>query len=118
MLVRSFNLFFFFHLAHPQEYEDFRVAYPRWPELHQLEPPSEQDRDQWIDLSSYINKQPHTLYEGSSYARIFRLFRTMGLRHLIITDYRNRLKGIVTRKDLYGIENSHTPDDFRKHKHY
>jgi hypothetical protein len=34
------------------------------------------------------------------------------LRHLMITDEENRLKGVITRKDLYGIGTKHLPTDF------
>ena len=32
--------------------------------------------------------------------RIFRLFRGLGLRHLVITDEHNRVVGITTRIDI------------------
>ena len=39
-----------------------------------------------------------------SLERAYILFRNMGLRHLIVVDEHNRVKGIVTRKDLLGFK--------------
>lgn len=35
--------------------------------------------------------------------RTFLLYRTLGLRHLLVTDMRNRVTGTITRKDLMGF---------------
>lgn len=39
-----------------------------------------------------------------SLERAYILFRNMGLRHLVVVDEHNRVKGIVTRKDLLGFK--------------
>lgn len=94
------------------KWEEFRTAYPRWLDISDVLEPTDVEREMWIDLRPYMNAHPHSLREGSSLARTFDLFRTMGLRHLLITDDYNRLKGIVSRKDLYGVEPHHTYEDF------
>lgn len=94
------------------KWEEFRTAYPRWLNISDVLEPTDVEREMWIDLRPYMNAHPHSLREGSSLARTFDLFRTMGLRHLLITDDYNRLKGIVSRKDLYGVEPHHTYEDF------
>jgi len=39
-----------------------------------------------------------------SLERAYIMFRNMGLRHLLVVDEHNRVKGIVTRKDLLGFK--------------
>jgi predicted transcriptional regulator len=68
----------------------------------------------WLDVTPYMNATPHRLMDSTSLAKTFNLFRTMGLRHLILTDEHNSLTGIVTRKDLYNILPHHTKRDFVK----
>ena len=34
------------------------------------------------------------------------IFRTLGLRHIVVTDIRNRVVGMVTRKDLMAFNMS------------
>jgi chloride channel 7 len=53
-----------------------------------------------VDLRPYMNLAPYSLSENSNLPRIFRLFRGLGLRHIVITDLRNNVIGIVTRIDV------------------
>lgn len=39
-----------------------------------------------------------------SLERAYIMFRNMGVRHLLVVDEHNRVKGIVTRKDLLGFK--------------
>ncbi|KAG2489363.1 hypothetical protein HYH03_012193 [Edaphochlamys debaryana] len=56
-----------------------------------------------IDLTPYINTSAFLVPDTFSVERTYVLFRTMGLRHLIVVDEeRHAVKGIVTRKDLLG----------------
>lgn len=87
------------HRLNQLELEDFRTAYPRYPDINKLSVPSE-DCEIIINLSSYMNPSPYTVYITSSLARIFYLFRALGLRHLLVVNDSNIVQGIVTRKDL------------------
>lgn len=42
------------------------------------------DYDQAIDVTPYMNAYPYTLDRDASLSRVFRLFRTMGLRHIVV----------------------------------
>ena len=45
--------------------------------------------------------------EDYSLLRGYMMFRSMGLRHLVVIDIRNKVTGIITRKDLmkFNVEN-------------
>lgn len=58
--------------------------------------------DEVLDLTPYINMAAHRVPETFSVERAYLLFSTMGLRHLVVVDENNRVRGIVTRKDLLG----------------
>eukprot|EP00879_Flechtneria_rotunda_P016612 GHRR01017382.1.p1 GENE.GHRR01017382.1~~GHRR01017382.1.p1 ORF type:complete len:460 (+),score=151.82 GHRR01017382.1:797-2176(+) len=59
---------------------------------------------QTVDLTPYVNSSALRVQEAMSLERAYILFRNMGLRHLVIVDEHNRVKGIVTRKDLLGYK--------------
>lgn len=40
--------------------------------------------EQFVDVSPYMNLHPYTVHEEMSLPRVFNLFRTMGLRHIIV----------------------------------
>eukprot|EP00882_Tetradesmus_deserticola_P012709 GHRQ01013468.1.p2 GENE.GHRQ01013468.1~~GHRQ01013468.1.p2 ORF type:complete len:174 (+),score=38.03 GHRQ01013468.1:298-819(+) len=59
---------------------------------------------QVVDLSPYVNSSALKVQDTMSLERAYILFRNMGLRHLVVVDEHNRVRGIVTRKDLLGFK--------------
>ena len=60
-------------------------AYPRQPSLPRvLSSLDEEDMGRIIDITPYMNSYPYTLDRDASLSRVFRLFRTMGLRHIVV----------------------------------
>ena len=78
--------------------------YPKYPDVDHLKV-SESDRMAWIDLRPYIDNAAYTVNEHASILRTYRMFRTLGLRHLCIVNKHNNVLGIVTRADLASIHN-------------
>ncbi|WAQ96350.1 CLCN7-like protein [Mya arenaria] len=78
---------------------DFRDAYPRFPPIQQIHI-SPHERDFTIDLVPFMNPASHTIRDCASLPRIFRLFRALGLRHVVVINDKNMVLGMVTRKDL------------------
>merc|ERR1711871_895153 len=69
---------------------------------------SENDRLCWLDLRPFIDTTAHVINEHTSILRTYRMFRTLGLRHLCVINKHNHLLGIVTRADLASV---HINDD-------
>jgi chloride channel 7 len=68
-----------------------------------ISPGSSSSRHLWdeeLDLYPYINMSAYRVSETFSVEKAYLLFTTMGLRHLVVVDESNRVKGIVTRKDV------------------
>eukprot|EP00043_Microstomoeca_roanoka_P025293 m.8203 g.8203 ORF g.8203 m.8203 type:complete len:863 (-) comp5395_c0_seq1:405-2993(-) len=96
---------------HPLTLDELTSEYPRWPTIESIHLPKE-DMDLWIDLRPYMNPSPYLVNGSCSLAKIFRLFRTMGLRHLVVVNRMNQLVGLVTRKDIANITNDMKREDF------
>ncbi|KAL2101742.1 hypothetical protein ACEWY4_003503 [Coilia grayii] len=79
--------------------KDFRDAYPRFPPIQSIHV-SQDERECMMDLSEFMNATPYTVPQETSLPRVFKLFRALGLRHLLVVDSENRVVGLVTRKDL------------------
>ncbi|CAI9624111.1 unnamed protein product [Staurois parvus] len=79
--------------------KDFRDAYPRFPPIQSIHV-SQDEQDCLMDLSEFMNPTPYTVPQEASLPRVFKLFRALGLRHLVVVDSHNRVVGLVTRKDL------------------
>ena len=56
-----------------------------------------------IDLAPYVNSSAVAVQESFSLERTYTVFRTMGLRHLVVVDKHNHVKGVVTRKVSSGL---------------
>ena len=54
--------------------------------------------EQLVDLRPYMNTSPTPVPETFSLDRAYRMFTQLGLRHLVVVDPHNHVKGIVTRK--------------------
>jgi len=53
-----------------------------------------------IDFTSYYNKAPYIMFKSTPLSKIFTLFRTMGLRHIVIINSSNKVEGIITRQNI------------------
>jgi chloride channel 7 len=53
-----------------------------------------------VDLRPFLNPSPVAVQEECSVSRVYTLFRSLGLRHLAVTDRSNRVRGVITRKEL------------------
>ena len=54
----------------------------------------------YMDLRPFMQRHPYVVPADASMARVYRLFRTMGLRHVFVGPQHPRICGILTRKDL------------------
>jgi len=81
------------------QWDTIERAYPRYPTIADVDM-RPIDRNCWLDLRPYANTAPYTVNETASIQRTYRLFRTLGLRFLVVTNHHNQVVGIITRKDL------------------
>ena len=81
------------------QWDTIERAYPRYPTVDTIDMRSS-DRNCWLDLRPYANTAPYTVNETASIQRTYRLFRTLGLRFLVVVNHHNQVVGIITRKDL------------------
>ncbi|GFY51279.1 chloride channel protein [Trichonephila inaurata madagascariensis] len=56
----------------------------------------------FINLVPYANKSAVHVQEDFSLHRAYIIFRSLGLRHLVVVNEKNEVVGIITRKDLMG----------------
>ena len=56
-----------------------------------------------INLRPFVNTSAVAIQSSFSVARMYVLFRSLGLRHLTIVGEGNHVVGIVTRKDLMEV---------------
>ncbi|XP_061182131.1 H(+)/Cl(-) exchange transporter 7-like [Saccostrea echinata] len=80
--------------------KDFRDAYPKFTPIRQIKI-SQYERDNCeMNLEPYMNPAAYCVTDNSLYPRVFKLFRALGLRHLVVVDKHHQVVGMVTRKDL------------------
>jgi chloride channel 7 len=73
--------------------------YPRFSEINDPECAiTAPEAGLMMDLRPYINLGPHTIMQNSSLGRTYRMFRSLGLRHLCVVDFNNHVVGMITRK--------------------
>merc|ERR1712113_59611 len=68
---------------------------------------AEEDYRKMLDLRPYTNQGCFTVPEHASATRCFRLFRSMGLRHLPVLGSDHEVVGIITRQSLLAVQEGH-----------
>ena len=53
-----------------------------------------------VDLRPHCDRSPYVVNQLLPLRRVFRLFTTMGLRHLVVVDHHSHVVGMITRKDF------------------
>ncbi|KAJ8614483.1 hypothetical protein CTAYLR_000871 [Chrysophaeum taylorii] len=56
-----------------------------------------------LHLERVMVRSPHLVYEDCPVSRAYRLFVTMGARHLLVVNHDGDLTGILTRHDMFEI---------------
>jgi hypothetical protein len=100
---------------HPRvELREFGKDYPRYPGIETVSLNTE-DMSKYIDLTPYMNLTPYIIQYNATGDRVFRLFRTMGLRHLPVINEKSRVVGMITRRDIIKFEEklrNHPPNTY------
>ena len=86
-------------LAEKLEQLPFKVRSPQ-DERAILRELSDADLRMAVDLRPFMQRQPHVVSPDVSLARVYRLFRTLGLRHIFVAARAPQVVGVLTRKDL------------------
>ena len=60
----------------------------------------EGDEARLLDVGAFMQMHPYVIPEDATASRAYKLFRTMGLRHLLVGRAQPYVVGLVTRKDL------------------
>jgi chloride channel 7 len=79
--------------------------YPNYPNVSDLDPVSTTEAECWLDLRPYIDAAAFCVNEHATIQRAYRMFRTLGLRHLCVVDHSNAIQGVITRADLADLVN-------------
>ncbi|KAJ3673130.1 hypothetical protein LUZ60_006504 [Juncus effusus] len=66
---------------------------------------TEEELQLYLDLAPFINPSPYVVPEDMSLAKVYNLFRQLGLRHIFVVPRASRVLGLITRKDLLIEEN-------------
>jgi len=80
-------------------HDSLERSYPKYPLIEDIAL-DQSDMDSWIDVRNYMDASPFALGETASIQKCYRMFRTMGLRHLVVTDSEHRVTGMLTRHDI------------------
>ncbi|KAL7749684.1 hypothetical protein RI367_004912 [Sorochytrium milnesiophthora] len=63
--------------------------------------------EQSMGWLAYVNMSPHTVQATCSAGKAYRMFRALGLRHLVVVNEDNRVVGLLTRPDFTHVMHEH-----------
>ncbi|CEF62539.1 CBS domain and Chloride channel, voltage gated family and Chloride channel, core domain-containing protein [Strongyloides ratti] len=77
---------------------------------------SRREEECYVDFSDVMHSSPHRVPINASLETIFRLFRGLGLRYLLVVDKTNKLRGIITRKDVARFRDKRIKNKYSLHE--
>ena len=80
-------------------YDTLERTYPNFLDVSNIKL-SEIETTYWLDMKPYMDHSPYMINKETTIQRGFRLFRTIGLRHLLVVDGQLCVIGMLTRKNL------------------
>eukprot|EP01034_Spumella_vulgaris_P021794 gene21794-27863_t len=80
-------------------YDTLERPYPNFPTVSSIKL-VEKEMNFYLDMRAHMDPSPQTLNKDTSIRRSYHLFRTMGLRHIVVVDGELMVVGIVTRADM------------------
>jgi chloride channel 7 len=90
-------------------HSELRRMFPDNPNLEDVEASlTEEDKSRYLDLAPYVQIAPYTFNAHGSAERTYELYRTLGLRSLIIVDNKAQPIGEIIRRDLYSFQEEET----------
>jgi chloride channel 7 len=66
-------------------YDTLERSYPNFPDAKAVKL-SEKELNFWLDIRAHMDATPMSVHENTSIHRVYSLFRTMGMRHLVVVD--------------------------------
>ncbi|XP_002740900.1 H(+)/Cl(-) exchange transporter 6 [Saccoglossus kowalevskii] len=94
-------------------YDDLTEDYPRYPDIYDLDLTQINPR-MIMDVTPYMNPCPYTVSAHTPVPHVYNLFRTMGLRHIIVISSIGEILGMITRHDL---TDDNLKEKLRLHRH-
>lgn len=80
-------------------YDTLERTYPHFLDISSIKL-TDTETTYWLDMKPYMDHSPYMVNKETTIQRVFRLFRTIGLRHLLVVDGQLCVIGMVTRKNL------------------
>ena len=101
-------------------YDKVEQFYPNFPSVKEDIFLTDEEKSKWIDLRYYASLAPAAINQNTSLIKTYYIFRTMGLRHLLVTNYNNQLVGLLTRHDLTHHEVEEALEEYHENQslHY
>jgi CBS domain-containing protein len=90
------------HLTNIPHILDFATSlHSRRIDLDTLDISEEELAQKELDLEFFMNAHTFTVSENTSLTRVYRLYRAMGIRHLVVVNGSNEVAGMLTRRELH-----------------
>eukprot|EP00096_Caligus_rogercresseyi_P000557 TRINITY_DN11013_c0_g1_i1.p1 TRINITY_DN11013_c0_g1~~TRINITY_DN11013_c0_g1_i1.p1 ORF type:complete len:413 (-),score=60.94 TRINITY_DN11013_c0_g1_i1:383-1447(-) len=84
-------------------WDKLRSLYPRFNREKSLFFSPEERKTKVLDFTRIMNHSPYTVSSDMSAENVYRLFRLVALRHLVVLSHEGGALGIITRKNLARI---------------